>query len=458
MHLLISNRFALEQHSREDTLMNTTLNLDRAAGKFWIPALLALISIAPMGNAQSFTSGSNGTDGSFDLTGTSAGKTVNFVPSNFPGDQHSLNIFNFTTITIPAGVTVRLSAKTINGPVIWLANGGVDIEGTIDLSGQAGLPVSAILDGRRRSLDAGVGGYAGGVGGKSDGSTTTANEPLARAGDGPGGGVGAAYGVNDIGSGGTFSGNAFLSPLIGGSGGGGGLFQGILGSTAYGASGGAGGGALLIASSTTITVIGTINANGGAGGGGGIDDFFGSSGFGGGGSGGGIRLITNTIAGTGVLTAAGGASPCTYCAATTPGGNGVIRIEAFTDTFTGTITGTQTMGSPFAAGVVLPTTPPPSVSVISVSSVNLPPTPTGSLSAPDVTISNTSAVTLTVQASYIPVGTILTLHVFSDNDTDQTVQTTPLSGTVQSSQATATVTFPSGYSLNHVKASWTAAN
>jgi hypothetical protein len=63
-----------------------------------------------------------------------------------------------------------------------------------------------------------------------------------------------------------------------------------------------------------------------------------------------------------------------------------------------------------------------------------------------------------VQASYIPVGTVITLHVFSDDNADQTVQTTALVGTLQSSTATATVTFPSGYSLNYVKATWTATN
>jgi len=64
-------------------------------------------------------------------------------------------------------------------------------------------------------------------------------------------------------------------------------------------------------------------------------------------------------------------------------------------------------------------------------------------------------VQLTIQASFIPPGTVITLHVFSDNDTDQTVQTTPLLGTLQSSTATANVTFPSGFSLNFVKATWT---
>jgi hypothetical protein len=65
-----------------------------------------------------------------------------------------------------------------------------------------------------------------------------------------------------------------------------------------------------------------------------------------------------------------------------------------------------------------------------------------------------------VQTTNIPVGTILTLSVFSDNNTQQSVKTTPLvaTGTTGQAQATATVTFPSGYALNYVKATWTTSN
>jgi hypothetical protein len=136
------------------------------------------------------------------------------------------------------------------------------------------------------------------------------------------------------------------------------------------------------------------------------------------------------------------------------GGNGAIRLEAFTETFQGSFNGTPfTAGSPFATFV--PATPPPSVSIIGINGVNVNQPPTGNLTAPDATINTLSPVQLTIQASFIPPGTIVTLHVFSDNDTDQTVQTTPLLGTLQSSTATANVTFPSGFSLNFVKATWT---
>jgi len=218
----------------------------------------------------------------------------------------------------------------------------------------------------------------------------------------------------------------------------------------------------LIAGSTSITVNGTINANGGAGGNSGGNTSadgcgcFGV-GYGGGGSGGGIRLVTNTITGAGTLTASGGSgqSYTPNCAGYNSGGNGVLRIEALYASFTGKLYGTLSTGTPDGAFLLLPTAPPPSISVQSVNNTQLPQPPTGGLTTPDVTINTSSAVTITVQASYIPVGTIITLNVFSDNGTNQTVQTTPLTGTLQSSTATATMTFPSGYSLNYVKATWT---
>jgi hypothetical protein len=434
---------------------NSNLKLKVVSARIRQFSLIAVCLYALGASAQSFSSGSDGSDGPLDATSlgvTPTNMNIVFNPTSFPGDQHNLNIFNFTTIDIPAGVTLRFSSTKINGPVYFLASGAADVEGTIDLSGQAGVAASPILDGRRRAVDAGAGGYDGGVGGKSDGSTTSTNEPLAQPGDGPGGGKAGTYSGPQVGTGGSFSGNSFLVPLVGGSGGGGGLFQGALGPTIYGASGGAGGGALLVASSGTITVNGTINANGGPGGAGGTSGCcYYAFGYGGGGSGGGIRLAANTVTGSGTITNVGGNTP-----SGTNGGNGVVRIEAFTDTFTGTVTGTETMAEPVATYV--PTTAPPTVSVVNVNSTNLPASPTGSLATPDATIDTASAVTITVQTSNIPVGTVLTLHVFSDNNTDQAVKTTPLAGTLASATATASVTFPSGYALNYVKATWTPSN
>src|ERR1700722_1286865 len=87
-----------------------------------------------------FVSGSTGSDGALSFQAPPPGQTttVIFNPTSFtpPLDPAHDNIFNFTTITIPAGVTVQLVSSTLAaGPVVWLATGAVDIEGTLDLSG-----------------------------------------------------------------------------------------------------------------------------------------------------------------------------------------------------------------------------------------------------------------------------------------------------------------------------------
>jgi hypothetical protein len=210
------------------------------------PTLLTLLLLAALtpAHSQYSNSGSTGADGA--LFFTTPGTTL-FDPAAFtpPLNPAANNIFHFTSIHIGKGVVLKLSSKLLHSPVFWLAQGPVEINGTIDLDGADGAPTPAL---------AGAGGYPGGSPGK------------------PGYRPGA------------FKSNVFLVPLFGGSGGGGGETQG----------GGAGGGALLIASSTSITVNGFITANGGA-----------SSG-GTGGNGGAIRLVARSIGGSGTLAAKGG--------------------------------------------------------------------------------------------------------------------------------------------------------
>jgi hypothetical protein len=189
-------------------------------------------------------SGSTGADGELILTEPG---TVIFDPRTFnpPLNPSGNNIYQFTSIYIGGGVTVKLSSSMLNGPVFWLAQGPVEIDGAIDLS--AG-------DGDHASALAGTGGYPGGLPGSP--------------------------GYGPIG----FVPNVFLVPLVGGLGGYGGLTT----------RGGGGGGALLIASSASINVNGAITANGGP------------SSDGSGGGGGAIRLVAPAIAGSGSLSAKGG--------------------------------------------------------------------------------------------------------------------------------------------------------
>jgi hypothetical protein len=380
--------------------------------------------------AQSFNSGSNGSDGALNLTTPG---TIIFDPKSFnpPLDPAGDNIFNFTTINIGAGVTVKLTGQKLSGPVFWLAQGAVTIAGTLDLSGGNGSDTSTSSTNRFPATP-GPGGFGGGVG--AFGSLP--DQP----GFGPGGGAAGrmiSCGAGVFGQGGVFTGNVFLIPLIGGSGGGG---------NSYGAGGGAGGGAILIASSTSISIIGSITAGGGHGGkqSGGAP--------GGSGSGGAIRLAAPSITGSGQLNAAGAAGTIGCNSISDAGGPGGVRIEAFQNSFTGSTSGQLSLATPFNSFVP---TSPPSVRVVSVAGVPVSSSPTGSFAIPDVTINSAAPVSFAIQAQNIPIGTVVQLQIFSETGPDLTVAASPLAGTLAASTATASVALPSGFSRGIVRAIWT---
>jgi hypothetical protein len=365
---------------------------------------------------QSFSSGSTGADGPLNIT--APGVTV-FSQMPVGGGT----IFNFTSISIASGSTLRLSGEIFSSPLFFLAQNAVTINGTIDLSGANGVTYGSDPT-LRAPTTPGAGGYGGGVG--SFGSNP------AQSGSGPGAG-GVCLAPNFT-VGGTFTGNQFLVPLIGGSGGAGGA----------GAGGGAGGGALLIASSVSISIIspGIINAAGGGSTGGGAGD----------GSGGAIRLVAPVISGNGSLQVQGGSGGA--CNVTSSNGtSGVIRLEAFQDSFsTGGSNGPIYEASPY--NLFLPTAVP-SVQVTSIGGVAVSTSPTGSFTVPDVTVNSPSSLAVQIQAQNIPLGTTVTLVFLSENGPDQTIASTGLAGTVASSTATASVTLPTGYSRGFAKATWT---
>lgn len=405
-------------------------SLWRAARYVCVLAVIIGLGALPVWAQQSFSSGSDGSDGAYNPTGPS-GTVIVFDPTQFHGSQVGANIFNFTTITIPAGVTVKLSGNTLNGPVFWLAQGTVDIEGVVDLSGGNGYDNSTQTFYRKPSVP-GSGGYAGGVGGFGS--------QLALPGSGTGGGV-AGTAVSNAGAGG-YGGNQFVIPLVGGSGGGGGYNGNNNG--LFEAGGGAGGGALMIASSTQITINGTINANGGRGG----QPTFRCSG---GGSGGAIRLVSNTINGSGTLSAAGGATPC---GGSFNGGVGIVREESSTNTFfAGSTAGTVIESTPFR--LLLPTAGSPTANVISINGVAVTPNPN---TFPDITINTSSPIPVVIQTQNIPVNATLTLTILdSDNVADTVVTAPPLGNCTASNVCTTTVnvTFPLGGSYGLTKVTWT---
>ncbi|HEY6271052.1 MAG TPA: hypothetical protein VIX19_03550 [Terriglobales bacterium] len=256
---------------------------------FWIAVLaVAAFSIpaAPAFGQQQcpFTTCGDGTDGKLDYTGQSGTVYFDPVALGLHGTGDAFCVYNFTSIAIPAGLTVLLSSYKLNCPVYWLSQGDVNIAGTLSVAGGPGAPVT-MLSSVRIPAAPGSGGFTGGVGGNS---STNQN---ATGGSGPGGG--APDLVGGSGNGGNYTANSFLVPLIGGSGGGGCTASGL-----FGAGGGAaGGGAILIASSTQVIVSGTVTADGGSG----VSNIQASDG----GSGGAIRLVSITISGSGFISADG---------------------------------------------------------------------------------------------------------------------------------------------------------
>lgn len=379
----------------------------------------AVAGVPPaIGQSQTFSSGSTGADGP--LSFTTAG-TFYFDPTTIPNHQAGDTIFNFTTITIATGVTVRLDSRNLPGPVYWLASGAVEIDGTLDLSGLPGHGATGHLSDRAYSTP-GAGGFGGGPGGGASAS--------AEAGSGPGGGAAA---TTNVGTGGTFSGSQYLIPLVGGSGGG----AAFCGGQPFNAGSGAGGGAVLLASSVSITVTGLVTSNGGPVG-------ASTCGYSGGGSGGAIRLVAPTLTVSGVVSALGGSGP--YA----PGGNGYIRLESFQLTCS-----SCTNGTPYTASTPLQVSPPvaplPIVKVTSVAGIAINANP---FTFPDASINSTSPVPIVITAQGVPVGAIPNLYILSESGPDQIVAAPALAGTLASSTSTVNIAYPPGGSKGLVRVTW----
>jgi hypothetical protein len=400
-----------------------------------------------------FTSGSTGADGAYSPT-----VSGDFDPIALGLDKSGDNVFNFTTINIPAGVTIKLRASKLrNAAVTWLATGNVTIAGTLDLSGATANSLdtsnAATLASTRILPEPGPGGYTGGLGSRGG----VAPQAGAGPGGGPAGHENASYGcfggnASFIYAGYAFSsgnigltyGSYLLVPLYGGSGGGGGWDN--SGGGNVGGIGGAGGGAIRIASSTQISVTGVINANGGEAG-----NVTGSlAGCEGGiGSAGAIHLVAPTILGTGSLTTNSPASINGYFGQVT---TGIVRFSANTNSFTGTATG-LVLG-PLYLPPANSTLAAPSLTITTVNGVAVPPQAAGQYLSPDVIIAAASAVNVNLAAANIPLGTIPSLRITAETGADTTITCGALAGSLAASTSTCSATFPFSISIAGVRASW----
>jgi hypothetical protein len=228
------------------------------------------------------------------------------------------------SLTVNSGGTLTHSAQTdIIAP--WAETSYIDIvaSGNITIAG---------------TVDANAKGYAGGVtpangsgpGGGGSGNDATSVD------DGSGGGHGGAGG--DDGDSGLFvdaGGPAYCDsndPSTAGSGGGGAPLR----------NGGIGGGLIRLSSAGSVEINGTVRANGGNGN-------FRFSGVSGGGAGGGIKIVGDTVSGSGSITANGGNSGTT-AGANFDGGGGGGGCIYIGYTTSNSLSGSVTGGAPAAGG------------------------------------------------------------------------------------------------------------
>lgn len=411
-----------------------------------IATAIALTSATTLAVGAGFNSGSTGADGAFN---PSVDITVPLPPSG---------ILNYTTVNIPAGVTVRFGRNATNTPVILLATGDVIIAGTLDVSGGDSLTSDVNLPGDRSIPGlGGPGGFDGGRGGLAQSSRRGGNglgPGGGRAGetsnDGsiPQGGGGGGYGVGGgsafvsnttlgTGIGGGSYGSALLAPLVGGSGGGGG--GGAFGLNGLaGSGGGGGGGAILIASSGTVNVTGSILAHGGNSGNTAINsDVTGLNGSGGGGSGGAIRIVAAAVIGSGTLNVSGGLQ----------GNNGDIRVK-------GGAGGLGRKSIEVVSTGTLKVSNTPSLIITSVAGIAAPAAPTGAgdISVPDTT---PNPVTVNLMTTGVPPGGTVALTLTPLRGANTTATSTVLTGSVASATATASIDIPLGISALTASTSFT---
>jgi len=384
--------------------------------------------------AAGFNSGSSGADGAF--------SPASSVTLTVPPDGK----FNFTTISIPAGVTVTFTRNALNTPVYFLATGDVTINGTINVSGAnaGGADVTRQALGGPGGFDGGRGGtvpsVAGGDGLGPGGGHGGADDGTKAIGGGGGGYLVAGGNSPNFtsgvpGSGGAAYGSGWLQPLVGGSGGGGGSGSASLAGIG-GGGGGGGGGAILIASSGTIGgTNGIIDASGGNGAAGGSNagaPRCDSSG--GGGAGGAVHLLAANItfpSSRALLSGgSGGAAFCTL----SQGGLGATGFKRLEILLGGTLD--------LSGG--------PTLAITKVAGISAPATLTG---YGDITIpaATPNPVTVELTATNVPTGGTVTVTVTPASGTSTSVTSTPLAGTLASSTATASINVPNG--LSSVQAS-----
>lgn len=411
--------------------------MHRQRSRTWAAAVFGIAILMPGAAWAVFNSGSTGADGAFVPTASVE------VPLS--------GIFNFTTVNIPAGVTVTFAKNAANTPVVILATGDVTIAGTIDISGESAQPAGGPnLGDHTLPGIGGPGGYDGGRGGLIE-TDRRAGNGLGPGGGGGGtapstccsggqqGGGGGGYNgsgnpnawantTGNTGFGGASYGSNLLLPLIGGSGGGGGA--GGTTSQAFGSGGGGGGGAILIAANGTATVTGSILARGGNGGNFvGTNVSIGTGCVGGGGSGGAVRIVASNIVGNASAVSVSGGQRGNHSNSNCHGGTGAGGRVSFEVAQSGTV---------FVTGL-------PTLRITSVAGVATPAEPTGhgDINLPAET---PNPVTVAFETTGVPITNTVKLTTTPLRGTSTTVVSPTLTGSTALATTSVSVDLPAGSS------------
>ena len=156
-----------------------------------------------------------------------------------------------------------------------------------------------------------------------------------------------------------------------------------------------------------------------------------------------------------ILEVLGGRGGQGVCSGFGNGGWGYVRTEAFSFASSFSVDPSAKEFSIGQPGLVTLANVP-TLRINSVGGVNSPASPSGTFHAtPDITLptTQTNPVAVALQAANIPLGTTIEVRLTPASGSPASVQSTPLTGTVAASTATASLTLPAGQSLIYATAS-----
>lgn len=409
-----------------------------------LPAFAALLLASALPAAAAPNIPSDGSDGAFNPTVDTEIDLSQAVTGVWSDDNTGANIgkgvydpqqwavvFEYSSVNIPSGVTVTFKNHPSKAPVIWLVNGPVTIDGVVSLEGESvyesGLEALVPSEGGPggfRGAPSGPEGNGRGLGPGGAGTNGGDNGPVYRSG--------------------TYEyGNPQILPLIGGAG----------GSARTGIAGSGGGGALLIASVGSLAVDGAILSTGG-------DSVSANNGVERGydrrGAGGAIRLVADSIIGSGTLDCRGGfwekSSP-TDTSFAQGGAEGRIRIEANSFADGMTLYPETVAVTPNDPVLLFPPANAPTVKILSVDGINAPSDPTAPLqSNSDITVQNNGPVTIVVETTNFPLEGVVQVRIGRKFGSAFWVNATYQSGTIHSATWTVTETFTDGFTALQARA------